>query len=280
MAELSTTTQDSYSRLAEWLAARLRSHTGPAPVVGVNGAQGSGKSTCSYWLSDHLARNFGLNVAVLSLDDFYLTRAERQTLASTVHPLLATRGVPGTHDVALAMAKIQELRASRTGQQVMLPSFDKAIDDRRPLQQGTCVDGPVDVILFEGWCVGVPAQTPEALKLPINTLEQDEDPQGDWRRYVNDQLAGEYAQWFGMLDALVLLAVPGWEPVFTWRSQQERETAASNPNGVGVMDDRTLRRFMEHYERLTRHALTVLPDLADVVLSLDLAHSVRVEKLT
>ncbi len=280
MAELSTTTQESYSRLAEWLVARLRSHAGPAPVIGINGAQGSGKSTCSHWLRDHLASNFELNVAVLSLDDFYLTRRERQALANTVHPLLATRGVPGTHDVALGVEKIQALRASGSGQRVMLPSFDKAIDDRRPLQHGLYVDGPVDVILFEGWCVGVPAQMPDDLNPPINALERDEDPQGAWRRYVNDQLAGSYAQWFGMLDALVLLAVPGWEPVFTWRSQQEQETAVSNPNGVGVMDEGTLRRFMAHYERLTRHALAVLPDLADAVLSLDLAHSVRVEKLT
>ncbi len=280
MAELSTITQDSYSQLADWLVARLHDRSGPPPVIGINGAQGSGKSTCSHWLRERLARTHGFNVAVLSLDDFYRTRAERLTLAKTVHPLLATRGVPGTHDVDLGIAKLDELRACPVGAQVVLPCFDKASDDRRPADQGIVVAGGVDLILFEGWCVGVPPQPIEALGKPINDLEREEDAHGVWRTYVNDQLAGPYAQWFAMLDARVLLAAPGWEPVFSWRSEQERETAAGNPRGVGVMDAPALRRFMAHYERLTRHALAVLPAAVEALLSLDLAHSVRVERLS
>ncbi len=279
MAELSTTTQDSYSRLADWLVARLEKRSDIPAVIGINGAQGSGKSTCSHWLRERLARRHGLNVAVLSLDDFYRTRAERQALAARVHPLLATRGVPGTHDVELGMAKIRELQSCPASDQVVLPCFDKASDDRKPAEQGIVVPGDVDLILFEGWCVGVPAQPVAALQEPINELERQEDAQGHWREYVNAQLAGPYAAWFATLDALVLLAAPGWEPVFEWRSQQERETAARNPHGVGVMDEDALRRFMAHYERLTRHALEVLPSVADALLCLDLAHSVRVERL-
>ncbi len=279
MAELSSSTQESYNRLAEWLNTWRQKHAGAAPVIGINGAQGSGKSTCSYWLRDELARRFGLTVAVLSLDDFYLTHAERQRVASTVHPLLATRGVPGTHDVALGMTRIAALREAGPGEQVRLPRFDKATDDRCPEAQSTVVTGPVDLILFEGWCVGVPAQSEAELLAPVNALESIEDEDGRWRRYVNQQLAGPYSHWFGMLDALIMLAVPGWEPVFTWRSQQEQDTAATNPQGAGIMDSAALRRFMAHYERLTRHALRVLPGRADAVLRLDLAHSVRVEKL-
>src|SRR5690606_26489272 len=70
-----------------------------ALLVGVSGCQGSGKTTLASLLVLLLREMLGLRCINLSIDDFYLTRAERQQLAATVHPLLATRGVPGTHDV-------------------------------------------------------------------------------------------------------------------------------------------------------------------------------------
>ena len=45
----------------------------------------------------------GLRAAILSLDDIYLSGADRLQRANTIHPLLATRGVPGTHDVGLGL---------------------------------------------------------------------------------------------------------------------------------------------------------------------------------
>ncbi|PTT43253.1 kinase, partial [Stenotrophomonas sp. HMWF022] len=73
----------------------------PPLILGLCGAQGSGKSTIAARLAKQVERS-----AILSLDDLYLTRAERQKLARAVHPLFATRGVPGTHDVALGVETI------------------------------------------------------------------------------------------------------------------------------------------------------------------------------
>src|SRR6187397_1657911 len=97
-------------------------------VIGINGAQGSGKTTLCRFLEALLVEH-NLRTVTLSLDDLYLTRAERQDLAMHEHPLFATRGVPGTHDVALGEAILDDLLAGRTA---ALPRFDKSVDDRAP----------------------------------------------------------------------------------------------------------------------------------------------------
>lgn len=88
--------------LSEDIAERYAENAGGKPlVVGISGAQGSGKTTLCRFL-EVLMVEHNQRAATLSIDDLYLTRAERERLGREVHPLLATRGVPGTHDPALA----------------------------------------------------------------------------------------------------------------------------------------------------------------------------------
>lgn len=267
---LSDRTLACYSELAGRLADRHRA-TG-LQVLGINGAQGSGKSRLARFLAQRLSSDHGLAVVVLSLDDFYLSRAARAGLAADVHPLLATRGVPGTHDVNRGIDCLLRLKA---GRDCRLPRFSKADDDPLPAEREHRVVGPVDLILFEGWCVGTPPQPDAALIEPVNALEREEDRDGVWRRYVNDQLVGPYARWFSLIDTLVFLAVPGWAQVREWRGQQERETAAARGGGTPLLDPDRLERFLQHYLRLSLHALATLPSKADLVLALDPDHSVR-----
>lgn len=258
-------------RLADWL---VRHRTRAGTVVGVSGSQGSGKSTRVAVLQRLLRERHGQRAAVVALDNFYRTRAERGRLAATVHPLLATRGVPGTHDVGLAARLLDRLVALRPGERVRLPRFDKVRDDRADAA-GPEVEGPVDLVLFEGWCVGTPAQTDAELATPVNALEATEDADGRWRRYVNDQLAGDYRRLFERLGPLVFLAAPDFETVFRWRAQQERGNVREAGVGTSSLTDPArLRRFIDHYERLTRHALRVMPEYADVVLELGPGHEV------
>ena len=240
----------------------------PGPMVlGLCGAQGSGKSTLAAALVE-AARGLGLAAATLSLDDLYRTHAERAVLAREVHPLLATRGVPGTHDVALGLDLLARIDA---GEAVCLPRFDKAADDRAPPANWTAVPRGLDVLVFEGWCVGAVAEEALALRVPVNVLERADDADGRWRTWVNAQLAGDYQRLFARIDALVLLAAPvsdgAFEVVFDWRLEQERglqqETA-----GTGAMDAPQVARFIQHYERLTRHILAEMPGRADVVIRL------------
>lgn len=241
-------------------------------VLGLCGAQGSGKSTLAAAIAAHVPRT-----AVLSLDDLYRTHAERAALAAEIHPLLATRGVPGTHDVDLGLATFAALDE---GAPVRLPRFDKAADERIDARLWPTSPERPALIVFEGWCVGARPQTAEALVEPINATERDHDPFGQWRRYVNASLAGAYQRLFARIDHLVLLRAPSWDRVFDWRLQQEHVLRRTGSEGVGVMTDDAVRTFVSHYERLTRHILQTMPDYAHLTLQLDAARTcVGVQRL-
>ncbi|RTE66600.1 hypothetical protein EH243_05790 [Amphritea opalescens] len=273
-----------YVPLGAWLVARKEQQQGPL-VVGINGAQGAGKSTLFNLLEVILEEGFDLKVVGLSIDDLYETREAREGLAHRIHPLLSTRGVPGTHDVELGIELIRGLKGEfgDEGRNVKIPVFDKSIDDRCPPVLWQEWHGKADVIVLEGWCVGASAQPEAMLAEPVNDLERSEDPLGFWRSYVNQQLDGRYKALFDMIDVLIMLKVPSMESVFEWRSQQEKKLAervryfydTQQPTEhLRIMNEREIRRFIQHYERLTRNMLEEMPTRADVCLELNENHKI------
>lgn len=258
-AKLANFNETVYEPLLQWVMSQS------LKILGIQGTQGSGKSTLAQLLQSQL-QSQGLTVAILSLDDLYLGKQARQQLAQQVHPLLSTRGVPGTHDLELGESALDWIRNGRGS--MALPRFDKAQDDRSPTTEWLHLSEPPDVLIFEGWCLGVPAQTPEQLVQPVNQLEAEEDANGRWRTYVNHCLEAYQQRLFRHLDALIVLQAPSFDQVFHWRRKQE-EALRQKRQGVGVMSDAELMRFIQHYERLTRHALVKLPHLADVVIPLN-----------
>ncbi|MDP6674919.1 MAG: phosphoribulokinase [Gammaproteobacteria bacterium] len=262
---------EHYNPLVSWL--QQQRQTGDTLLLGINGAPGTGKSTLADYLKLALTEGEDWHVAALSIDDFYLTKAERRTLGKTVHPLLMTRGVPGTHDLQLLSTCIEQLNNLDTKNILPLPQFDKAQDDRAALGTWPVVAGPIDLIILEGWCVGSAAQTSAALSKPVNQLERDRDPTGKWRQYVNRQLETGYKNLFAKLDYLFFLQAPDFNAVCRWRLEQEEKLAASSANdNSGIMDRTQLTEFMQHYERLTRAGFAALPEIADVILELDQNH--------
>jgi D-glycerate 3-kinase len=260
----------------EWyvpLAERISKHhaaVGRTLLIGVNGSQGSGKSTLAALLTQLLVNNFGLKTIALSIDDFYLSRQSRLSLAGKIHPLLATRGVPGTHDVALMNEILQQL--TRKHREVSIPRFDKARDDRYPESEWNRVVAPFDVVIVEGWCLGTPAQTDEALRNPVNDLEAQEDPDGSWRHYVNQQLKEYYQDIYQLMDVWIMLQAPSFDCVYQWRLEQEQKLAASllqSEQKNRVMTATQLQRFIQHYQRLTEHALQQLPGQVHYLFRLD-----------
>ncbi len=234
-----------------------------ARVYAIAGLQGSGKSTLAAQVTA-LARERGLRVATLSIDDVYLGRRERRRLARDVHPLLATRGPPGTHDLALACDTLDALRA---GAAVRLPRFDKPGDRRLPPSRWRTVRA-VDLVLFDGWCLKVPAETPAQLRDPLNPLERDEDPDGVWRQWCNERLGRDYPALWTRLDRLLWLQPPDFAPVALWRWQQE-QAMRSERGGHGGMSRAGVERFVQHFERVSRQALRTLPAIAERTLTLD-----------
>ena len=260
-----------YLPLVSWVESRRQA--GETLFIGINGAQGTGKSTLAAFV--RLALEWGANcrVAVLSIDDFYLTRAERKTLGEHVHPLMETRGVPGTHDILMLAACIEELKNLGPEESMALPRFDKSQDDRAGPDTWSHVSGPIDLIILEGWCVGCTPQTDDNLLEPINSLEREADTTGEWRRYVNDQIKGGYTDLFDTMDALIFLQAPSFDAVYRWRLEQEKKLAAVTPNhAAGIMNSKQIAHFIQHYERLTRVNLATLPGTSDVVLELNENH--------
>lgn len=235
-------------------------------LIGLSGLQGSGKSTFARQLANE-ARRRGVRMEVLALDDFYRGRRERAALARNVHALLATRGVPGTHDLALLDRTLRALRGASAAKPASIPRFDKGRDTRAAPSRWRRVVRPPALILLEGWCVGVPAQQSAELARALNALERTEDPDRRWRTWVNAQLANDYARLWRSLDALIVLAAPDFAVVERWRGEPER--ALRRRGAPAAMSPASLRRFLMHYERLSRHALRVLPQLADVLIPLD-----------
>lgn len=233
-----------------------RADFGRTAFIGLCGAQGSGKTTIAE-ATVHLLEGHGLNAVALSLDDFYLGHEARAWLARQTHRLLEVRGPPGTHDVALASAVLDSLKGDPI---TPLPSFDKATDERRPKTAWRRFEGPADVVILEGWCVGARPEPVERLAKPINPLERDRDPTRGWRSYANQQLAGPYQGLFARLDRLVLLQAPGFDVVKGWRSEQEAKLRARTGGG---MSDGEIGRFIQHFERITRWILEEMPERAD-----------------
>ena len=234
-------------------------------ILGLSGLQGSGKSTLARVMKAQ-ARARGWATEVLSLDDFYYARSEREALARDVYPLLRTRGVPGTHEIELLMSVLAAMPQASERLAVTHPRFDKGRDTRLPPSRWPHISKRPKLVIVEGWALGIRPQPLSALAQPINELERAEDPDAEWRRWVNKQLRGYQPLW-RKFDALIVLQAPSWEIVRHWRGEQEQDLVARH--APLAMDASTMKRFLMHFERLSRHALATLPALADTVVEYD-----------
>ena len=248
--------------------------TNSVSVVGIQGSQGSGKSTCAEFIRILIREQFEKTAVVMSIDDFYLTRAERLEMSDAIHPLFKTRGVPGTHDIAMINSVIVGARA---GQGFVVPSFDKAQDDRADQHLWQHITEKIDVLILEGWCVGIPPESEGSLQTPINELEELDDPEAVWRVFVNDALKTSYSSLFSQLDTLISLQAPSFDSVFGWRLLQEQKMIerieAAGGDASGTQTPEQIKRFIAHYQRLTEHALKLMPEKADFLLRLNQDHS-------
>ena len=121
----------------------------------LSGSQGIGKTTFIQLLKKTFKTQFKKNIITISLDDFYLDKDQRIYLSNNVHPLLETRGVPGTHDIHYLNRVIDDLNNEKFP--INLPIFDK-LKDRR-LKKIKKIVSKSDYMILEGWCLGCPPLT-------------------------------------------------------------------------------------------------------------------------
>ncbi len=238
---------EALSALDQTIAIARDRADGRVPIVGVAGAQGSGKTTlvAAYAAAHRDAAHF-------SLDDVYLPASYRRLIAESVHPLFATRGPPGTHNLLQLNETLDELLEAKDGAQIFLPAFDKVTDNpvhstRRPVFRGK-----PSVVLVDGWCLGALAQAEGDLDTPVNALEAEQDKDAVWRKEINANLAGAYQLTFGRLDAIISLQAPSFAIIQDWRCEQE---AGLLGRDLMQADRERIARFIQHFERITRHMM-------------------------
>jgi D-glycerate 3-kinase len=266
--EFKLTANEYYQPLAEHIFEQFSKTKAPY-FVGINGCQGSGKSTLTDFIATYLTTMHQLNVVVMSLDDFYLSREKRKILAQDIHPLLATRGVPGTHDVVELNHVLTLLKEKKTG--FSIQKFNKATDEPFPENQWSKIEKPADIIILEGWCWGVKPETEDQLKAPINELEAQYDKTGVWRNYVNQQLQNVYTPMYETMDFWLALQAPSFDCVYKWRLEQEQKLKDKNIGLINskIMSPAEVLNFTQYFQRLSVQGCKTLSKSADAIFYLD-----------
>ena len=249
-------------------------------LIGLAGGQGSGKTTISSILFIILKKYFKLNVFIISIDDFYKTRKDRKILSDKKHPLLMTRGVPGTHDIDLMLDFFKKVK-SKKFKNLEVPKFNKAIDDRYKKSLWYKIKSKPDVVIFEGWCVGARAQSNNQLKKPINSLEKNYDQQAKWRTHVNNQLKTKYKILFRQLDGLLYLKAKNFNLLRKWRLKQERKLfiQTKNKKNLKIMSSGDIINFMQTYQRITQQMFRDALKSSSIIMNLNSNHQIEKIKL-
>ena len=245
-------------------------------LVGLAGGQGTGKTTISSIIKIILEKYFKLKVFKISIDDFYKTRKERIDLSKKIHPMLMTRGVPGTHDIKMMLNFFKNTKV-KSFKKMKLPNFNKAVDDRSPKKNWHNINEQPDIIIFEGWCVGAKAELNETLKKPINSLEKTDDQNLIWRKHVNEQLKKKYKKLYSQLNCMIYLKAKSFSLLQKWRLKQEKKLwlKTKNKRSHKIMSKGDVINFMQTYQRITQNMFKNMPKYASIILNLNDNHQIK-----
>jgi D-glycerate 3-kinase len=258
---------DLWLPLGIQIAAQQR-QLGKPFIQGILGAQGTGKTTMSRILG-LILQHLGYRTLTLSLDDLYKTYSDRLALMQQ-DSRLVWRGPPGTHDIHLALSVLDQIHQSKSP--VIVPRFDKSVyggaGDRTTSE---VITNPIDIVLFEGWFVGVKPITPQALLTPPPPILTDADRQ--FAADMNNQLKSYLPLW-ERLDSLIVLHPTDYRYSLTWRKQAERQMIAAGKSG---MSDSEIEEFVNYFWRSLHPELFINPlvqsSAVDLVIEINADHS-------
>ena len=229
----------------------------------IAGSQGSGKSTLTAVLKLVLEKFYKKKVMLLSIDDYYLSKNKRLKLSKKIHPLLITRGVPGTHNIAALRKDIINFQKKKFP--IVAPLFNKLKDD---ISSKKKIIKKAEILLLEGWCCGSTPINREYLFNNINHLESTLDKNKLWRQYYNSQLQKDYKKVFSLFDQQIYIQAPSFTYILKWRYAQEKSNALKSKDEK-FMKKTDLQKFIQHYEKLTKWMIKTMPAKADMLIKID-----------
>lgn len=222
----------------------------PPLVFGISAPQGSGKTTLVYAL-DYLFNVAGRKAASISIDDFYLTAADQANLSGEYagNTLLELRGNAGSHDLAFGTDTLKNLCSlTKEGAKAKIPRYDKSAfngrGDRADPSTWPEIEGPLEVILLEGWMLGFKPLSSEVVKAVDPQLEA-----------VNRNLESYYDAWEKFIGSWIIIKVDDTQWVYEWRLQAE---IAMREDGKPGMSDEEVADFVSRYMPAYRAYLPVL----------------------
>ena len=272
-AEKIKTLKKIYIPISFWIENKYKKK-GETLILGFSGGQGSGKTTVTGILKIILKKFFKRRIHVSSIDDFYKALEDRNKISNKIHPLLKTRGVPGTHDINLVKNFFNIIRKKKF-KKIKLPKFEKAMDNRLEKKYWFNIKQKPEIVILEGWCVGAKAQPNFMIKKPINTLEKYEDQDFTWRIHVNEMLKKEYKKIFEMIDYFIFMKIPNFGVVLKWRFIQERKLGKKSHSKRNIMSYNEIKRFIMFYQRITLQMIKDLSKSASVVMLLKKNHEIK-----
>ena len=229
----------------------------------ISGSQGVGKSTLVLILKSVIENIYNKKVMSVSIDDYYFSKNKRLQLSKQIHPLLQTRGVPGTHDLDKLSKHISQFSNKKFP--ILIPVFDKLSDD---LTKKKITINKADILLLEGWCCGCLPIDNKYLFKNINRLETDYDKNNIWRNFYNNKLQNDYKKIFKLFDLKIYMQPPSFKYVYKWRADQERRNLSKSVNKK-YMNKKQLDKFIQHYEKITKWMMKTMPAEADMLIKVN-----------
>ena len=229
----------------------------------IAGSQGAGKSTLAILFKLALEKIYKKKVMLLSIDDYYLSKKKRIKLSKKIHPLLITRGVPGTHDIVALKNDIINFQQKKFP--ITTPTFNKLKDDFSIKKK---IIKNAEILLLEGWCCGATSINKEYLFENINSLESKLDKNKKWRQFYNSQLKRDYKKVFSLFDQQIYIQPPSFNYIIKWRYAQEKNNALKSRK-KDFMNKKDLQAFIQHYEKLTKWMMKTMPAKADILIKID-----------
>ncbi len=230
-------------------------------IFGILGGQGTGKTTLTKILC-LILKTMGYTSLGLSLDDLYKTYSDRQKLLQQ-DPRLIWRGPPGTHDVLLGIEVLEQLRNRQNP--VDVPRFDKSLQGGQGDRINPEQVAPVEIVIFEGWFVGVrpiPKENFQHPPAPINT------PQALSFALDSNERLQEYLPLWELLDRLMVFYPKDYRWSLLWRLEAEQKMIAQGKTGMSPSE---IEKFVTYFWQALHPKLFIEPlirncSLVDIVV--------------